>query len=345
MTFWIDRSGSEYQNIIILTDNAVILGSSDKETHDRVEVQLKQNISPIEVLGSDDLMSIPFTQIQSLVSRSTDDNVDLKYKAKKEIEDISLDFESSEESQQFVDLLDNVLPDNLEKTQYQQGVIKASLAPFLSLLFGLSALYLYFNKARIAALVIGGLWILVSLISLYTRVSNPPEITRWSIKGRYVRKTWQGLKTGFTFLVAILAVFSFSMTLPDTHGPANLYQLLENGEELSLTDIDELIEQGGDVNYQQDGYSVLSEALYRENHEISAKLIEAGADVNIPINGINMLEHALDNNANQAVMKLILERINLDKIKLYEMSLPEYVQVLKEDGDTELAGLIETHIK
>ena len=56
-------------------------------------------------------------------------------------------------------------------------------------------------------------------------------------------------------------------------------------------------------------------------------------------------KHAIDNNADQTVLKLILDRLNLDKLKLYGMSVPEYVEYLKEDDNDELANLINSYIR
>jgi len=235
--------------------------------------------NPIEVLGTDDLTTIPYAQIHGISSRNTDNDVEVRYKAKKEIEDKSLFFDSVDDKLDFVASLDSVLPDHLQKSETQQSVISASLNPLLSLVLSVAATYLFIDKLRWPTIIVGGIWSLGSLYMLISRAKAPPRVTRWTIKGRYVRKLWSGLKTafGYAVLAAIIAIAHGS--LPDSHGPSSIYEQLQF-ETLSAKSVATLVERGADVDYVGEyGETPLSIALDWSEDDIAIALIEAGADL------------------------------------------------------------------
>ena len=294
MKHWVDRS-SETDNVIVVGDTAIFVGSCDEEVYDNIDQQLASQKTPIEVLGTDDLKTIPFGQIQSVVSRSTDDDVDVAYKAKKEIEDASLFFGSNEDKHAFVATLEAYLPDHLVKREIRQSVLGAALSPAISLALSLAAIYLFMNKLRWATIIVGGVWALGSLIMLVSRASSPPTVTRWTVGGRYVRKLWTGVKTAFSFLtLAVIIAFAYE-TIPDNWGPQSIYDQLQL-DTLSADSVTKLVERGADIDYKDEvGDSVLSIALQWGETDIAAALINAGASLDMQIDGMTPLEYAEEN--------------------------------------------------
>jgi len=342
MNFWIDRSGSEFQNVIVVTENAIILGSSDKHSHDKIEVQLKQNVNPLEIFASDDLDTIPYTAIHSLVSRNTDPDIELKYKAKKDIEEVTLDFENAESSDDFLAAIEVYLPQNFKKKENQQSVITAGLAPLLSALIGGVIVYLYFNKYRMIAMIGGGIWILGSLYMLFKRVANPPRVTHWGVMGGYVKKTWQGVKTLGSSLIAAAFIFFHSYGTADAYGEKALFEQIVY-EEVAVEDIQKYLERGADINYQDtDGETALAYALYAENNELATELINVGADVNMTFYGEStVLDIMLDSEVDLDLMKIILDKLETKD----QETLSGFIEYALETEQTELAELLKSHME
>ena len=280
MKHWIDRE-SETDNVIILSDTGILIGSCDEDVYDSVDQQLSAQKNPNEVLGAEDLTALPYAQIQSVSSLSTDKDVNVRYKAKKDIEDKTLFFDSLDAKQSFVAALGDALPDHLEKTETQQSIVSASLSPLLSLLLSCGSIYLFIDKLRWPTIIVGGIWALGSLYMLVSRAKSPPHITRWNIKGRYVRKAWTGIKTAFAYVVLAAIIAVVHEALPDAYGSSTIYEQMQF-ETLSADSVGTLLERGADINYVgEDGDTTLSIALDWGENDIAVALIEAGADLSI----------------------------------------------------------------
>lgn len=293
MKHWIDRS-SETDNVIVTSDTAIFVGSCDEEVYDDVDRQLLSQKNPIEVLGTDDLKTIPFGQIQSVDSRNTDKDVSIRYKAKKEIEDEMLFFDSVEDKQSFVAALDGLLPDHLVKREFKQSLLGAALSPALSLALSLAAIYLFVNKFRWLTIIVGGIWAAGSLYMLLSRAKEPPTVTRWTVGGRYVRKAWSGLKTTFSYVVLTAIIAVAHDTLPDTWGSQSIYDQL-HFETLTPESVETLIGRGADVDYRDEaGDTPLSIALQWGEIDIAIALIEAGASLDVAVEGMTPLDYAKD---------------------------------------------------
>ncbi|MFT6407659.1 MAG: hypothetical protein ACJAQ6_001072 [Arenicella sp.] len=177
---WIDTN-SGVDNVVVLSASALFLASVDEEHIESTVKKLETDANPIEVFGTDGMTIIPLNIIQSVVSRSTDRDADVRYKTKKEIEDKTVDFDSVDQKASFLKLLSRVLPDTLSKKVVQQNALVASISPLVSMLIGLAIVYFFFDKLRWPAIIIGGLWALGSVYMLFTRLASPPEVTRWSV--------------------------------------------------------------------------------------------------------------------------------------------------------------------
>ena len=326
MKFWIDKT-SESDNVIVATDAAILVGSCDKTACDAVEQQLSSQQSPIEVLGTDDLKSIPYNQIQRVTSRSTDKDVEVAYKAKKDIEQEHLYFDEFEAKEQFVSWLDQALPGNLVKEEFKQSAIGASLSPMSSLLLSLVSGYLFINKFRWLTIAVAGLWALGSLFVLVSRASSPPAVTRWTIDGRFGRKMWSGMKAFASYALLALVVVIGSDVVADSWGSKSLYEQIES-ENLNSASVQTYLDRGADINYRdEDGDTVLSISLNWSEDDIAIALVDAGADLSIRDgDDLTPIEHAVTYGADISVIRAMLRNGASLDFEIDGMSLPEYAR-------------------
>ncbi len=307
MKYWVDKE-SESNNVIVVNENSIFIGSCDKESFEKVEQQLEDKKNPIEVLGSDDLSVIPYSQIQSFISRSTEKYVDIKYKAKKEIEEKTLYFSEIDDINKFISSIENYLPEHLEKNVSEQSAIIAAISPLISLTLSLSFTYLFFDKFRWPAIVVGGIWIIASIYMLAARVKEPPTITRWSISGRYFRKMWSGIKTGFSYAFLALIIAGVYGKFPDSYGEKSIFEQINDGS-LDTSEITLLLDRGANINYtDKDGASSLSTALNWGEDDLAIALIEAGADLSAKDGEDSPLAYAIYNDSNIKVIESMLNK-------------------------------------
>lgn len=307
MEYWVDKE-SENNNVIVVNDSSIFIGSCDKESFDKVCQQLADKKSPIEILGTDDLTIIPYSQIQNIVSRSTDKDIDINYKAKKDIEDKTLYFSGLDEKKDFMSGIDKFMPEHLEKNESEQSAVIAAISPLVSLILCLSSTYLFFDKFRWPAIIIGSIWAIASILMLLSRLKEPPTITRWSISGRYFRKIWSGIKTGFSYFFLALIIVGVYGKFPDSYGEKSIYEQIYN-ESLDASEIKLLIDRGADINYKdKDGSNSLSIALNWGEDDLAIALIESGADLSANNGEESPLEYAIYNDSNINVIESMLDK-------------------------------------
>lgn len=322
MKYSIDRNSST-GNIVVVTDAALIVGSCEEDQLNVVEAQLAGGKNVVEVLGTDDIKSIPYNKIQGLKHLSTDSDVDISYKQSKGVETTTLYFKDEKEAAEIVDHIGQSLPDSLEKRVSTQSPVSSVLMSVVSLLVCAGVCYLFFNKFRIAVYIIGGLWALFSLYNAYDRITNPPVVTRWNIKGKYVRKAWSGMKMAWSYAILGFLAFGISVQFPDRYGSKALYQSVYE-EMIQAEDFEKFIARGADIDYEDaDGDTALSWSLYFEDDDLSLALVEAGA--NVTRTDISLLEIALYNNAGEKVLAALMERGALEAAETYGFDVEEYV--------------------
>lgn len=340
MTYWIDDR-SESDNVIVFEETGLAVGSVDSDHLLAVAKQLHEKKTAIEVLGSDNIKFIPFAQIQSLVSRDTDQGVDIKYKTKSGVEADYLHFDSLKKKGEFVDLVDAVLPASLGKKVYDQPAWLAGLYPLLSFLMCMLVSYAFINKFRIPVYIVGGLWAAWSLYTLANRVKNPPTITRWNIKGRHIRKAVGGLKVAGSFAFVCAVVFGVAASIPDNHGSKALYAHMWE-DDFSVADVSRLISNGADINYtDSDGESPLTIAMDWGDDELAIALIEAGADVKRQFQDMYPVEYAMNSSASNDVIDAMLA-----KGATVNFSIDGYtpVELALEYEDYELEAVFNKHL-
>jgi hypothetical protein len=341
MKYWVDKE-SESNNVIAVNESSIFVGSCDKESYDKVGRQLEDKRSPVEILGSDDLLVIPYSQIQNVISRSTDNDIEIKYKAKKDIEEKTLYFSGLGEANEFMSSIENYMPEHLEKSVSDQSAFIAAISPMISLTLSLSFTYLFFDKLRWPAIIIGGFWTIASIYMLSARVKEPPSITRWSISGRYFRKIWSGIKTGFSYaFLAIIIVGVYGM-FPDSYGEKSIYEQL-NDESLDVSEIKLLLDRGGNINYTaKDGSSSLSTALSWGEDDLAIALIEAGADLSAKDGEDTPLEYAIYNDLNIKIIESMLDKGASLEFDIEGVTPLEYS---KQYENIELENLLLEHKK
>ena len=332
MKYWIDKD-SESNNVICISNTAILIASCDKEHQQIIAQQLDDKVEPSDIFGADDIQSVPLIQVQTIISRSTDTEIDVGYKAKKDLEEVSLDFGTSEAKQEALKVFGIILPDNLEKKIYQQSRQVAAIAPLLTLLSMSLISYLFINKFRWPVIIIGGIAIIASLYMTYSRLSNPPEITRWALKGKYTRKAIGKIKTGFSYLVAAAVVLGIWAKFPDSYGEKSLYVQMQN-DDLKASDVKKYVDRGADINYlDEDGETPLAVAIGWGENDLAIAIIEAGAELNSPDSeGHTPLSIAIYNGAEETLIRSLLKHGADSQIKIDGQTLAQYSLEAGEDN-------------
>jgi hypothetical protein len=334
---WVDTE-SEIDNFIIISSNALFIASVDSDHIESTNAQLENGTSPIEVFGTDGMDIFPLNQMQSIISRNTDRDVDIRYKTKKEIEEKTIDFQTIEQKAKFIKVLSKVMPDSLVKKVTQQSAIVAAISPLISLIIGVAVVYFFFDKFRWVSTIVGGLWAIGSAYRLVTRFSSPPEITRWSIKGKHLRKTWSVIKTGFSYLVLIAIAIALYGGFPNSYGPDSIIQHASQGE-LIADDIQKFMDRGADINLKdRDQESALFIAMYSDDEDLVLELIAQGADLQgLVSDSYKALEYAIADEESTSVFRAMLEKGASTDFTIEEMPPLKWAQ---ENGNEELASLL-----
>ena len=315
MKCWINKN-IETDNVVVLSDDSLVLGSCDEEKVELSKKRILDGDTPDIVFGTENFEIITFSQIFKLLSRSTDTDVEIHYKVKKEEESKFVDFEDIETAESFLKEIQSKLPERLKKKEFQQSLITACLPPLLSLITALGASAMFINKLRWLTLIIGGAWALFSLYRLFVRAKNPPVITMWSSKN-VVGAAWSHLKMAGSLAFVALIVLAVSTRFPDSYGENAFVQHMDQGE-LTADDVEDLVENGGNIN-SLSSYDdrPLHYALYDEDEALFRTLLENGAD---PSLANSQGDDALDS------------AVNAEQTALVQLLLAEYKSQLDLTG-------------
>ena len=105
-------------------------------------------------------------------------------------------------------------------------------------------------------------------------------MTRWVIKGKYLRKFRNLLGKGFAILIWAAVIIVLHDRLSESFGPGSLMHQYENGE-LEARDVQSYIKNGADVDYaDEDGDTLLLHAASSNDFELTKALIDNGAEIN-----------------------------------------------------------------
>lgn len=328
MKYWINKD-LEVNNVVVLSEDSLMLASCDKEHIEANEKKFLEGGAPEQIFGADNFEKISFASIFKVVSRSTDDDVDIHYKIAKEEDSKFVYFENAESVESFLDIVPSHFSGGMKKKEYQQSLINASLPPLLSLITALGVSAMFINKFRWVTLIIGGLWAIFSVYRLFKRASNPPVITMWSSKNM-AGAAWSNIKTAGSLGILAIIIFAVSHRFPDNYGENAFVAHMEQAE-LSADEVDELIENGGNINRISDyGDRPLDYAIYDGDQRLLLTLLENGADPSL----VNLQGNdALD------------ESILTDQVALVETLLSNNKNPLsKNRGKLVLDGRLVKHI-
>ena len=276
--FWLNKDRSS-NNIIALSDTAIYIASIDEEVLLSVKNQLSSEKPLAEVLGNK-ATTIPYTSINGVTSRDTDDDIEIAYRAGKNSEEESLFFDSHKTKADALAAIERYLPENLQRSITKQNVVSAGFYPLLAIVVIGWLAYLFYPLFAKTSLVVGGLCLLVAVSVLIKRLSNPPVVTRWVIKGKYLRKFRNLLGKGFAILIWAAVIIVLHDRLSESFGPGSLMHQYENGE-LEARDVQSYIKNGADVDYaDEDGDTLLLHAASSNDFELTKALIDNGAEIN-----------------------------------------------------------------
>lgn len=276
MKYWVNVESSS-NNVVILSEGTVVIGSCEQDEVSFVEAKLQSNTDYSAVFGTDNFTVISFSQLQYVASRSTDEDIDVEYKIKKELETLSINFIDQQSRAEFLSALEDKLPNTFKKKEVQQSRFGAAVPSLLAFICGAGISALYWNKLRWVTIFVGGLWLLVSAYSFYTRITNPPIVTTLSTRN-VVGSAWQKIKFAGSLALLAIIVLAFSSLFPDSYGDKALGQHID-AEQLTAEKLTVLVSRGSDINSVSDfGWTALHQAISEDNLSLFSTAIAEGAD-------------------------------------------------------------------
>jgi hypothetical protein len=313
MQFWLNRN-SEKNNVVIQYRNGLILGSCGKTSYDKVEGQLLKNMNPVELFGEENISLIPWSGIQSITSESNYLDIELKYKIKKDEETIKVSFSHIHNKKKCLFNIVEILSDKLDKSTDEQSNSSVYLSPFLSLVLASGSTFLFYGLFPKPSLIIGGIWILLSIIRLITVSKEPARITHWKLKKRKSKKPslmtvdkieskleMKPIYTHIGFASVIFAVY-FGMNYFDLPSANNINADSKN----ELTKIKK--SQNLNVEKGVEGMTPLIAAIQNGDEKIALSLITDGADVSTSHDGKTALDLAIGSSLEQAALSLLSKK-------------------------------------
>ena len=313
MKYWINRESST-DNIVVLAKTGILVASCEKEACSDIDQKLNSNTHPLSIFSKDDVKIIKFTQIFKIVSRNTDQDVEVHYREKKENEDVDLYFEDDKTRDSFLAILGKTLPENFNKSEYQQSLLTAIFPSLISIIAAIGISYFYINRWRWATIIVAGLWLLLAGSLLIKRMRTPPIVTQWSANRKAISKAYSGFKIGLSYVVASVVVIGLSEKLPLNYGDKAILDHL-NHFELQADQVDALVRHGANPNLADEyGDRPLHTAIHLETHELVTALLEHGADPTLTNGeGQTALEYALSYGNDKTINSVISVTNNFSK--------------------------------
>ncbi len=333
---------SEKNNIVVVTSDLIMVGSCEKGQCDDIESRLSNGVLLVEIIPKEQVKLLPLSGVQELISRSTDDDIEIEYVKDNKEEDITLEFQNPEQKQICLAALNQHFPAHLSQQEHQQGKLASIVPSLVSLALAALAIFLFYTKMPKTTYIIGAFWIFVSLISLYKRFTKPPVITRWTVDQGSLSKSFEFMKQVYTGAIVLAIIVGLANALPQDSGPAVIYDHAVK-ETLYEGNIAELLEKDADINYKDgsgktalhhlvdqadfrayeigenmvaavffkaaSGKNSLNKKKLQNRPERTAiALINAGADVNVKDNnGKSLMQYAIEHYSEDALSVALFE--------------------------------------
>jgi len=336
MEYWINSESSS-NNVVVLTDGSIVIGSCEQDEVSAVTEKLQSQNEYSVMFGTDNFIVISFSQLEYVAARTTDEEIDVEYKTKKDLETLSLDFKDQPSKNEFLSTLEAQLPSKFKKKEVQQSALAAAFPSLLAFLFGVGVSAMYWNKLRWVTIIVGGLWLLFSAYSFYKRITNPPVVTTLSTRN-VVGSAWQKLKVAGSLAIVLAVALAFSTQIPNSYGEKALAEHID-AEALTVENLPELVARGSDINAVSDyGWTALHQAIYEDNQPLFSVALNQGAD---PFLNVEEAERPID-------YLISYERADMLEILLKSSWKPDELatlmsKVISSTNDTKMMSVLYDH--
>ncbi len=188
--------------LIFLSDSNLVIDSADDSSAEEIKAALLSGTPAAKVLSSDSV-DVPLLAVVSIATDRNDDEIEVKYRSGKEIEETTLQLSSQEVRDDVYEALKSRFGDKLTETEDAYSVPQAAYGSLLSLTVfglltwagagfakllraaedydisagrqGLKALiaWVFEFLGPVGVYIIGGIICLLCAMSLYSRVTQP----------------------------------------------------------------------------------------------------------------------------------------------------------------------------
>ena len=302
MRYWFNKD-SEKNNIVILTDKALLLACVDHESMESVNNRLEQEIHPCLIFGGENLQVIPLGSLKSITSCSANPILEISFSTRGNLRSETIGFTDFESKSEFIAFFDELLKhsnNKLIKKEQRQPICFTIVLPLLSLLLGLLGIYLFYNKFRLFVLTVGVAWSAASFYVLLKHLLRPPKVVSWVIEGQphqnICRLKHAAVAHAVVGLIGVTEIVA-SYSIPETKGTAMLFSTMQK-HEVSDNSIRGFLESGATS-------TPLISALHLHDEELAVSLLESGADASVEYVGETALDIAIKNNLDKAVGSML----------------------------------------
>jgi hypothetical protein len=278
MPFWVD-TGSYVGNLVQVTSDAIVIGSCNEKQLAEIESKLALGGHLVELLGCDQVEAIPLSKIVWLQSRSTNHHLDIETASNSlTTTHHKLSFENPNKAKQAALAIGKALPEGFRRKSKQTNEITASLAAWASFSVAWILSRAHFNTAPWIVGVVGGVWILLSLVMIGVRIANPPLVISWQANG-HKPSSWIRKAKGIPCWIVLLLILLIGLSgYPNFSRSDRLLNYVANSGS-DRHEIARLVADGAELNIVDDaGYSALDWAIEFDQHNVAIVLLDMGAD-------------------------------------------------------------------
>ncbi len=305
---------AETDNVIISNHFSLCIGSCTSDQCFSVDQKLSAGEPAANVLDGSRLTLIKFSSFISIryVRKAT--AVLIKYRTQNNTKTREIELGSPEKAEELFDHLSQYLSSSMDKCSGDHSRNYGLMLVICSVFFSAVFLYAYFNKFRLLAYLLP-LFCVLGVLAYVIRMENiQRRITRWTSEPDRQSLKIPALRAMGACLIFSTLSLCVSPFFADRYGHKALYSAAQ-GNALQVADIAGFLDRGSSVNYlHTDNTSALWWSIKNQAHPVSLKLIELGADVRVKQGGL--LEHALANEANEVVLRAMLDRGALESAEL-----------------------------
>lgn len=295
MLFWLNEK-IEKNNTVILSKQAVLVGSCNRDSCKDVRAQLEKNHSPVKVFGKENLILIPLPKIQEITNQVKKPVLEIVVGMNSAGEERKLllsfsDFDDREKCSTFLKKLRLSAIQNTgqkQKTKAKPAQPEAA-QPIAKIKNLLARKKTPANPLKVAS---------------HQPLSSgkPFKYEEITLKHRLKEKKplLYGLTIGAIVLASSLYLFSAN--------PDSLYEAIQT-QNITNKEIDSLLDKGADINYRgEDGVTPLLSAINQGKEKIIVSLVNKGADLTDKYNGETALDVAIASGLDNAAFIMLSKK-------------------------------------